>query len=126
LQYSPCHSNIAVDFIFEWRQKIKGKRARKVMMRLGRCYCSRKNPEVFEYRRANVDESAEKDGITLSDKVPDLNDQPMRKATGGFSGYAALAMEDEGMMEDQEEDFGGLMVSLGLSSWLHFTLTATI
>jgi len=43
--------------------------------------------------------------------VSDSNGRPAAKAKSVFSGFAALGMvEDGGGPEDEEEDFGGLMV----------------
>ena len=44
------------------------------------------------------------------------DDKPKGKAKGNFSAFAALGMEDSAPQDEEDEDFGGLMVCFGCSS----------
>lgn len=48
-------------------------------------------------------------GLAVSGDASD--DEPFRpKGKGGFSAFAAVGIDDGGVAEEEEEDFGGLMV----------------
>lgn len=62
--------------------------------------------------REKAGESIENNSVDLANggHVSDHEDLPKSKTKGAFSGFAALNMEDAGAAEEEEEDFGGLMV----------------
>ena len=89
-------------------------------MTSGECRVPSVSPRPICFPHSSAYESRDKAGTSVAGNNVDApadagaasdDDQPKGKASGGFSAFASLGMEDTAANDEEDEDFGGLMVS---------------